>query len=343
MSLRPGHVVEESMEILIVVGSSLAGALIALANAARPATRRIILIEAQHRFGGGPAQPFFKDALSEAGKDLVADAIVSEWPHYVTLGRREETASAAAAGPGLMQFDRPVMLLAPEQLHADLVTMLRPEDLRLHAQLGPLSVGKTSVDLGDERIEGDAVLDLRPILAGVTRATGDVARIEVELGSHLPEGTLPLSVPVLADATVEAGPAGVLQYFPMDPRWLIMRRLRILPHGDPGLSRASTSAPVGSEAVRRTTFVLDGPSLPVPMPVPSALLPSEVPGAVALALAVAQCPSVADLGPMLQELAAHHRNEGAKRLEALHLLAGSDGDFWRQSLSVQALQLASLL
>jgi hypothetical protein len=326
------------METLIVVGSSLAGALIALANEARSAPRRIILVEAQHRFGGGPAQPFFSDALSDAGQCLVADAIVGEWPHYMMLAKRAETAPDTDAQPDLMQFDRPVSLLAPEQVHADLVTLLRPEDLRLHAQIGPLSVGKSSVDLGNERIEGDAVLDLRP-----ARAKGDVPRIEVELGSHLPEGAIPLSAPVLADATIDAGPAGVLQYFPMDPRWLIMRRMRFLPQGDPGTSRDSTNAPVGSEVMRHTTFVFDGPSLPIPMPVPSALLPSEVPGSVALALALAQCASLADLDATLRELASHHRNEGAKRWEALLLLAGIDGDPARPSLPVEALQLASQL
>ncbi|NLR72707.1 hypothetical protein HGI47_17675 [Novosphingobium sp. ERN07] len=326
------------METLIIVGSSLSAALIALANRDRAKQRRIVLIDSQHRFGGGPVQPYFSDTLSPEGEALVADAIVGEWPHYLMLRQNRATSGSAPAVPDMLQFDRAVCLLAPEQIHADLVTALPPGDLRRLADIGPLSIGRTSVDLGNERIEGDAVLDLRP-----ARGHAVDARIELEMGSHLPEGTLPLSAPVLADDTIEAGPGGALQYFPMDPRWLVMRRMWLVAQDDPGLARDTATAPIGSIAARRTVFPFNGPAQSVPMPVPSALLPSEVPGAVALALTIAACPTLASLDTAMTALARHHAEEGAERLAALHMLAEASDPLLGASLSLEALVLASRL
>lgn len=313
-----------------MVGGGLTAALVALANRHRVRPRRIILVEDRHRFGGGPVQPFFADALPAEGMALVADAIVREWPGYLVSG----PGSDGAGDPVLTRIDRPICVVAPEQLHADLVTLLAPADLHLHADIGPLSVGRTSVDLGPCRLEGDAVLDLRP-----ARRPSSAARIELELGSHLPESGIPLSLPVLSDATIPG--RGLMQYFPMDPRWLVMRCVRFLPDGDPGMTRYAEGPVDGADAVRRISFDIASPDLPIPFPVPGALLPSEVPGAAALALALAGCPgtSPAAISNCLAALAQAHRLAGEGRRQTLGLLAETaDGN-----LPYEAIELADRL
>lgn len=307
------------METLIVVGGGLTAALVALANKRRTVPRRVVLVEERHRFGGGPVQPFFPDAISEEGMSLVADAVVREWPGYLVI----EPAGSTAAEPVVTRIDRPICVIAPEQLHGDLVTLIAPGDLHLHADIGPLSVGRTSVDLGTSHLTGDAVLDLRPL-----RRRSSSARTELEIGSHLPESGIALSLPVLADATIPG--SGVMQYFPMDARWLIMRRARYLPDGDPGTTRFARGPACGSDAVRHVSFDHDAPSLPIPFPVPAALLPSEVPGAAALALALARCPTISPdaLGELFATLAQVHRRAGAARRQALELLAGCAEQDW---------------
>lgn len=304
----------DAVETLIVVGGGLTAALIALANKNRTTPRRVVLVEDRHRFGGGPVQPFFADAMTTEGMALVADAVVREWPGYLVI----EPAEHVGADPVITRIERSIFVLAPEQLHAELVTLVPPEDLHLHADIGPLAIGRTSVDLGSSNLAGDAVLDLRPL-----RRRSSAARIELELGSHLPEEGIALSLPVLADATIPG--QAMMQYFPMDARWLIMRRARFLADGDPGTTRFTRGPAGGSDAVRRISFDYDAPSLPIPFPVPAALLPSEVPGAAALAIALARCPSVSpdSLGELVTTLAQTHRRAGASRAEALKLLARS--------------------
>lgn len=318
------------MDTLIVVGGGLIGALVALANRLHAGQRRIVLVEDRHRFGGGPVQPFFGDTIGKDGMELIADAIIIEWPGYLV----NERAAASPDEPILTRIDRPICVVAPEQLHADLVTLLPPEDLHLHADIGPLSVGRTSVDLGALTLEGDAVLDLRP-----ARRISSSARIEIEIGSHLPEEFVELSLPVLADGSVPG--AHLMQYFPMDPRWLVMRRVRYLSDADPGTPRHAHGPAGGADAVRHLAFMFDAPALPIPFPVPSALLPSEVPGATALALAVAACPAVTPtaIADLLATLAASHRREGAGRLQALDLLAQAGPD----STPFAAIELANRL
>lgn len=318
------------METLIVVGGGLTAALVALANRTHARRRRIVLVEDRHRFGGGPVEPFFADTIDRAGLDLIADAIILQWPGYLV----SEHAPTARGEPVLSRIDRPICVVAPEQLHADLVTLLPAEDLHLHADIGPLSVGRTSVDLGALTLEGDAVLDLRQ-----PRRPSSSARIEIEIGSHLPEEFVELSLPVLTDGNVP-GP-GLMQYFPMDPRWLVMRRMRYFTDADPGSSRHVHGPAGGADAVRRLAFMFDGPALSIPSPVPSALLPSEIPGATALALAIAACPAIspAAVTDLLKTLAMSHRVEGAGRLQALTLLSQAE----LEGTHFAAMQLASRL
>ncbi|MBB4613415.1 hypothetical protein [Novosphingobium taihuense] len=295
----------------------MAAALVGLANQRLAGQRRIVLIEERHRFGGGPVQPFFTDSVSKEGMDLLADAVVKEWSGYMVCERRTVLPDDTV----LNHIPRPICVIAPEQLHADLVTFMPPEDLHLHADLGLLSIGRTTVDVSGLTIAGDAVLDLRS-----RGRISSAARIEIEIGSHLPETSIDLSMPVLADYSVET--TGLMQYFPMSPHWLIMRRMRYLADGDPGSSRNQQGPAQDAEATRRSTFMFDSPALPIPFAVPSALLPSEVPGAVALALAIAACPKVTPeaLREMLANLAVSHQREGAARLQGLKLLAQAEQD-----------------
>lgn len=296
------------MQRLIVVGGGLFGALIALANAPSRDRRQVILVEERPRFGGGPQQPFLADDLPPGGIELVDDLVVREWPGFLMLLPDGEGDDA-----GTHLVERRLMVLAPEQVHVELSLALPPDDL-LCGCPPPVVLSATAVEVGDQRIEGDAVLDLRNVLAGA-----DGGRIFVDVGSHMPDLPLDLSRPVLLDATVgTAGAGGALQYVPMADGWLVMRRLRFCRDG--AAAREAIAGPAaGSHGARRIVFPFASPDLAIPAPVPHPLAPSEVPAAVALGLAIASSPDVSQQA--LAALREQHAAAGAARLAALDLLA----------------------
>lgn len=306
---------------LAIIGGGLVSATVALAASALRPHWQVALICAEPRCGGGPIGPTFVADLPPGGADLIGDAIVAQWPgfHAVHTDRIED-------------HERPLLSVAPEQLHADVALRLGPD--RLLCALPSATIGHAGgvVRAGEHRFAARAVLDLRT-----------APRLPVAPLIHIDQGSLfdtqagGLELPVLIDTGETADRAtpgtgetpGLRQYVPAMPGWLQIRRLSFATTMEQVRFRAEAPAG-GVERVHASFMPFAGNSEPVPLGPPNPLLPSALPGALELALAIVRIGIPHDeplsqtaLNAALARFAIATADRLAPRLQALHLVASA--------------------
>jgi Lycopene cyclase protein len=249
---------------VIIVGGGLRGCLTALALRRLRPELDLCLIDSGSRLGGGPVEACFTDCLPLGGHALIADSEVRAWPGFVLIGE-----------DGPREIARPISVVAPEQLHAEMLAMVGPEAIRLGAKVG--EVGDGFAQLDDGELAAGLVLDFRP----QPIAPGTLGQ-SLENISHIGDEPVLLDLPVLADASVlSEHDRRVFQYIPMDPRWLLVRKLGFEAwSGGPAI----TTDALGDPVHRRFVPLMGATCLAVHQ---SLLLPSRLPEAIAVALLVA--------------------------------------------------------
>jgi lycopene beta-cyclase len=173
---------------LAIIGSGLAGGLIALAFAARRPAARVLLVEAGPALGGNHMWSFFDGDLPQGGRDLLAPLVTHRW-----------TAGHEVRFPGFARtLDGPYNSITSETFDAHLRAVL---DDHVLTGTPVTDIGPTHAVLADgRRIEARAVIDARGggdlsvLSCGWQKFVGQ----RLELAS--PHG---LGRPVIMDATVD--------------------------------------------------------------------------------------------------------------------------------------------
>ena len=133
---------------LVIAGGGLAGALAALAMAARRPEVPILLLEQSPRFGGNHIWSFFEPDVRPGDQWLVEPLIVARWGSYeIAFPRRQR------------QLATGYRSVRSEQLDEIVRQRLRPDQFRLNADIADLDAHGVTLRDG-ERISG-AVIDAR--------------------------------------------------------------------------------------------------------------------------------------------------------------------------------------
>lgn len=251
---------------MAIVGGGLHGCLVALALARWRPEARVVMIEAQDRFGGGAVAPFRLEGVSPAMARVIDPLIVAEWPRYYV-----ETGDAAVS-----VSDR-LAMIDPAQLHAELCAHLRPADCWRNTPAEPR--GDRSVMTSRGAVEAGLVLDLRPPSYGAGPAI-----LATTIAYRSPE-PLALEVPILFDRDL-AGRTGaaVWQHFPIGRHGVTARALRF---DTAPLRLPARFVATHARAPRETAIPLAAdprwPCLP-----PHPVLPTATESALALAQAMVE-------------------------------------------------------
>lgn len=189
---------------LIIIGGGLTGSLISLFLASYRPEVRFLLIEASEHCGGEFLEPAVWGEIPEKAHPIIDGAIVREWDQCYS-----------GCLPGSARYMTRIILVDPAQIHLEVVQRVRAQDIRLNCEVyrtdGGLVEHSSGVDTAESVIDARESATLQ-IMSMLIRSKNVV--FDIEHG---------LDFPILADPSVSDNISGFQQYFPVDPRKILIR------------------------------------------------------------------------------------------------------------------------
>ena len=195
-------------EGVLIAGGGIAGCLAALAMARFRPEIPLLIVEEKARFGGDRFRALFAAEIEGEERALVAPIVGQRWPGYYV------------AFPGLSRkFKAELGGIAPDAVHKDMVSTLRPDQYRLGTKVVAVREDALVLD-GGEEIKAEGAIDAR---GAANLSMLDLlyeARLERDYKLAAPHG---IDRPVLVDATAETGNGlAFIQLFPLGPDRLLV-------------------------------------------------------------------------------------------------------------------------